>query len=185
MSHRYYFLKIEKLFIEKARKCLSEQGLHELCVSNNIKPEIYNWGNVVFEFGSSYEFSTDIESNSLPLFDSQDMQSMYCDYDPRICSEENFMSAIEFSKNKICSLYKNLNDENYNDIFALDTSHYGRMKRHIRDYYIWWNKLNVLNLDKNVDKITDSWLYEHDIFELVHQYKKFDWEKYDLIFMGW
>ena len=56
---------------------------------------------------------------------------------------------------------------------------------HLKDYKLWWTRLNALNLNKEEECICGGWLYEHQIFELVRLYKTIDFEKYDLLFLGW
>lgn len=39
--------------------------------------------------------------------------------------------------------------------------------------------------DENEPRLTDSWLYEHTIFELVRLYKSIDWDKHCVLFYGY
>ena len=50
---------------------------------------------------------------------------------------------------------------------------------------LFWLK-DCLNLDENQKyNITNDCLYEHLMFELVHQLKTIDFEKYDIVECGW
>ena len=62
-----------------------------------------------------------------------------------------------------------------------------KYEEHIKDYNSWWRThwRNAFNLDENDECICNSWLYEHQIFELVRLYKTIDFEKYDLVFLGY
>jgi hypothetical protein len=50
---------------------------------------------------------------------------------------------------------------------------------------MWWERLRAINLDPEDECITNSWLYEHQIFELVRLYKTIDWDNKCLLFYGW
>ena len=58
------------------------------------------------------------------------------------------------------------------------------VKSKVREWNNGWG-IKPYDLEENQMSIVRSWLYEYEIFELVHILKAVDWKKYDLIFMGW
>lgn len=189
MGYRNYLYKVKKKDIEKIRnmslKELEEKygdkneenyvSMHDLLDSSHSKR--------IFEFGKLYWDDTivRIHETGEELFTDKEAQERFEDYDPYLVGKEALEVAIEIYTNKIKEMYKNLNDEV--DNAETDKEKISFYKKHIQEYMIWWKQNMVIDLEK--EPITQSWLYEHLIFELVHLYKTIDFKKYDLIFLGW
>lgn len=44
----------------------------------------------------------------------------------------------------------------------------------------------IINMNpQNKSAVSDAWLYEYEIFNLVHIYKTMDWDKYIMVITGW
>ena len=90
------------------------------------------------------------------------------------------LNAIEYNKKKIIDFYSEL--LNKDDIEG--QTQLERLNRHCKVYKRWWEN-DIIDLNKNSKNVTSSWLYEHEIFNLVAKYKSFDNKKHSLLFMGW
>jgi hypothetical protein len=59
-----------------------------------------------------------------------------------------------------------------------------KMINHIKNFESEWTYLTPFDLDDGTLKITSSWKYEYEIFDLVRIYKSFDWKKNVMIYYG-
>lgn len=138
----------------------------------------------IFEFGKLYwdDTAERIYACGQPLFDKEETQRYFQDYEPYMMSKEGILTAIEIYKAKVINYYKSLlvDDKDYK---ALTSS--GKMKEHVDDMLFWWEKMHVLDLDENRETISGSWKFEHQIFELVRLYKSIDWKEKCLLFYGY
>lgn len=150
--------------------------------------------NIFFEFGKYYENDDNICNLGTPLFLNPDTQKSFKEYNPYVVGKEAVFSAIEHNRKKIVDWYNSLlmtqeeYDESCKPYFCDSTKQEDRIKAHlIRQKEEWQNNFNILaiNTDMKSPKIVNSWLYEYEIFELVHQLKIMDWEKNTLVFYGW
>ena len=147
----------------------------------------------IFEFGKLYYEDTDekIYNHGEPLFSINDTQEYFEDYQPYRMGKDGLMEAIKIYEQKIISYYEDLLKDGAvqilpfgievprNDITSVD-----KLKNHTEDQLRQW-KWGAINLDENNDEISSSWLYEHQIFELVRLYKSIDWDKKTLLFYGY
>lgn len=146
------------------------------------------------EFGKYYENANNIYNLGKPLFENKDTQEHFEDYEPYVIGIDAVLCAIEDYRQKIIKWYKELlmPQKEYEEVHPF----YGlkkqtqdeRIKNHITNQLgEWENRFNFLpiNTDMDSNKIVRSWLYEYEIFELVHQMKIMDWEKNTLVFYGW
>lgn len=61
---------------------------------------------------------------------------------------------------------------------------FDKLKENVEEKLFWLE--DCLNLDENQKyNITNDCLYEHSMFELIHQLKTIDFKKYDIIECGW
>lgn len=148
----------------------------------------------VYEFGKLYYEDTAerIYSHGKPLFASKEAQDAFSDYNPYRMGKDGMLEAIEIYKQKIIDHYKGLFEDgavqvlpfgieiNREDIKSTD-----KLIESARDQLLWWEKLGVIDLDESHEAISKSWLYEHQIFELVRLYKTIDWNKKCLLFYGY
>lgn len=148
----------------------------------------------IFEFGKLYYDDTAerIYEKGVPLFDNAETRDYYSDYDPAIVGKEAIKEAIEIYRGKIINYYKGMLKDGeimQTPLFGIeikrdDIKSIDKVCRHIEDELHWWGK-GALNLDEDEPRLTDSWLYEHTIFELVRLYKSIDWDKHCVLFYGW
>lgn len=211
MGYRHYFYEVDKSKIEGIRKCKTEQELYDFCIANGIECSkyedddeisfycpLYRLGKELFEFGKHYENASDIYEHGDSLFTSDELKERYQDYGAIICDEKAILCAIEWQKQRIIKNYENLVNNTFTNEYArwrypkdIDDKelHYQRLLNHCKEYLDYWKPdfecYEVINTNKEDDCVTNSWLYEHTIFDLVRIYKTFDWENKCLLFMGW
>lgn len=200
MGYRLYLYQVEKAFVEKTRECKTHDEFVKLCknyfpdkdnIVNEFEDEdecdyvsLWEIGKEIFEFGKNYENYEEICEHGSSLFSNRDIEEYYEDHDHLVLTEEGLLCAIEWQKNKIISMYKDLMREKSEDKFNKMTQEQ-RFKMHASDYLSWWEHGFVLDLKKSKPNVSASWLYEHTIFDLVRIYKTFDWNKYCLMLIGW
>lgn len=148
----------------------------------------------IFEFGKLYwdDTADRIYSHGMPLFSNAETQSEFDDYRPYRMGKDGLLQAIQIYQNKVISYYEGLLVDGavqrlpfgisieLEDIKSID-----KLVEHIQDEIKWWKILGVLDLDEGNERISKSWLYEHQVFELVRLYKSIDWDKKCLLFYGW
>ena len=187
MGYRHYLYTIPKKNVEEVRK-LNLKEIKER-YGNKEDDGYLNFEDVlkdmkcIFEYGKLYWDDTveRIHSTGEQLFLEKEVQENWSDFDIYLVGKEALKVSIEIYERKIKEMYKNLNKE-VEDAQTFEDK-YELCKRHINDYQCWWERLKVIDLEK--DAICQSWLYEHLIFELVHLYKTIDFEEYDLVFLGY
>lgn len=147
----------------------------------------------IFEFGKLYYEDTDekIYSHGEPLFSINDTQEYFEDYQPYRMGKDGLLEAIKIYEEKIINYYEDLLKDGAVQILPFgievprdDIKSVGKLKEHAEDMVRRW-KWGAINLDEDRDAITTSWLYEHQIFELVRLYKAIDWDKKCLLFYGY
>ena len=103
-----------------------------------------------------------------------------------VCAEHYKQNAAKWWRNIITSI--DMTDDEIKE----DWKNYPEGRPNIKERLEWHvreleNKhIDVLDTDiKDKYHITTSWVYEYTMFELVHLYKTIDWNKYDLIWLGY
>lgn len=149
----------------------------------------------IFEFGKLYfeDTAERIYETGRPLFDNKDIQEYFADYQPYIVTKEALKIAIEIYEQKIINYYKGLfeKDEKLCEPFfripfdKIDKSIQEKCVEHCRNQLSEWLRGFAINKSEKDEKLTNSWQYEYEIFELLRLYKTFDFNKYDLLFYGW
>ena len=193
MGYRHYLYEIDKPFAEKIRKCKSVDDFISLVKRE--KPEIveyddgndyvplYNLGRKIFEFGIYYENADEMYKHGDILFYASALNEWYEDYGAILIDEEGLKCAIDWNRNHVIGMYEDLLREKSIDEWN-QRSQLDRLISNAESYLYWW-KANPADMDKSHDRIVDSWLYEHEFFELVRIYKTFDWESKAMMFIGW
>lgn len=192
MGYRHYFYAIPKKQIEEIRNCKTneefcdwaeEAGYYvERYEGENPYAPVYEFGREIHEFGKYVDWAFDMQRKNESIFASDELKERYSDYDPVICSKDDFLAAIDNYKQKIISYLEGCLEEE-----ECSTSEQ-KCVLDVKDrLYEWKNpfKYGGVDIDDDRTLITTSWLYEYAIFELVRQYKTFDWENDCLILLGW
>lgn len=103
-----------------------------------------------------------------------------------VCAEHYKQNTIKWWDNIIKSM--DMTDEEIEE----DWKNYPEGRPNIKDRLIYHlrdlenNYIDILDTKpEHKYHITTSWSYEYTMFELVHLYKTIDWNKYDLIWLGY
>lgn len=147
----------------------------------------------IFEFGKLYYEDTAerIYKHGVPLFDIEDTQEYFEDYAIYRMGKDGLLEAIKIYEQKIIKHYEDLLKDGAVQILPFgielprdDIKSVDKLKEHAEDMLRWW-QWGAINLNEDSDAISSSWLYEHQIFELVRLYKAIDWSKKCLLFYGY
>ena len=211
MGYRHYLYKIKKETVKALQnKTVDElweeftpqhdkDFYYEMLKKYGEEKKYINIHNIpqeeIFEFGKLYwdDTAERIYNTGKPLFENEEIQKHFEEECPYIVTKEALKIAIEIYKEKIINYYKNLfveNDKLHDPFFHIPI---GEVKKpiqekcveHCRQMLSEWVKNFAINEDEKEEKLTNSWLYEYEIFELLRLYKTFDFNKYDLLFYGW
>lgn len=210
MGYRHYFYTADIAECDAVENMTYEEFKEHIKVNRPKAYEVYKYSDddveewidihkafgqtEIFEFGKLYYDDTAdrIYSHGKPLFSVKETQDCFCDYNPYRMGKDGLREAIEIYKEKIIRFYKGVLTDgavqtlpfgieiNRDDIKSLD-----KIISHVNDEIMWWEKIGAIDLDEGNERISKSWLYEHQIFELVRLYKFIDWEKKCLLFYGW
>ena len=121
----------------------------------------------------------------------EETQKCFEDYCPYVMGKDAMLEAIDIYKAKIINYYKSLivdgDTKEFSYFYDIEPDEIKNVEvtRHITDILYHWDRMGVVNIDLDYDRISDSWMYEHQIFELVRLYKSIDWENKCLLFYGW
>ena len=205
MGYRHYFClvdieecdKVEHMsYNEFAKYCAKK---HPDSIEND-DDENFVWfpetlgQEEVFGFGKLYYDDTAerIYSHGRPLFALKETQDAFFEYKPYRMGKDGMLEAIEIYKQKIIDHYKGLFEDGAVQILPFgieikrdEIKSTDKLIDAARDQLLWWEKLGVIDLDESHEAISKSWLYEHQIFELVRLYKSIDWDKKCLLFYGY
>lgn len=202
MGRRYYFYLVDEEEAEKVRDLSYEElcgYLEEHCpeaVEKEVRSdgevktylmffrifpreEIYCFGNLHFS-----NIAERIRSKGEPLFRNKSTQEYFEEDDPFIIGKEGMLEAIECFKDKTLSYYQEILKVFKGEIFVEDSFIPSLEFELIRKISCWSEK-HFFNTDPDSKKLTNTWLYEYEIFNLMHQYKTIDWDKKALLFYGW
>lgn len=161
---------------------------------------IYDMGERLHEFGKLY-FDNDtyeaITTNSQDFFKKgSELEDEYEDFEAKIVGEDALRAVAECYLNKALNCYKDLlktpeellkekEEKGEPTLWVDESSVENKLKADVKEK-IWWLSHNPLNLNKDEKySISNSWLYEYNMFELAHQLKVIDFNKYDIIECGW
>lgn len=190
MGYRQYLYQVDKKFVEHIRACKTNEEYGNVFKANVVGYEdedeyypVYKLGKELFEFGKYYENSDEMYKHGDSLFSSEELNERYYDYGPIVIDKEGLLCAIEWQSKKVTSFYEDLMREKSANKYD-DRNQFDRLLEHASDYLRWW-KFGACDLKENSDRVANSWLYEHTIFDLVRIYKTFDWDNYCMIFAGW
>lgn len=203
MGYRHYLYIVPRKTVEDIKDMsvsdLEEHMNYDSCLLDEevsvfeiVKDVIMK--NIFFEFGKYYENAKNIYKLGKPLFSNADTQNRFCEYVPYVVERDAVLCAIEDYRQKVIDWYKGLlqSQEEY------DASHKPWERSHLKQeqrihHHLknkldeWENSCGLLPYDTNEEseQIVRSWLYEYEVFELVHRLKTMDWENNTLVFCGW
>lgn len=200
MGYRHYMYKISK----KTVKQIENKDYDYLSKKYNYE---WNYGTEefdldifrlpmerIYEFGKLYYDDTAerIYKYGKPMFQKKVMEKVE-DYNPYVIPKEALLEAITIYTEKVRKYYNGLLEDGETLVGFLgietqkETSKEEKWKRHIEQQIQEWSGQfgPPYNLKEETDYIVSSWKYEYALFELVRLYKTIDFNKYDLVFLGY
>ena len=203
MGYRHYFYLVDKKDVELVKDKTYEE-LMQIAKTYGVdvdEDEDYFYFNdgkfmnktEIYEFGKLYwdDTAARIYSKGIPLFTSPETQKHFDDYRPYVMGKDAMLEAIEIYKAKIINYYKSLivdgDTKEFSYFYDIEPDEIKNVEvtRHITDILYHWDRMGVIDTDLDYERISNSWMYEHQIFELVRLYKSIDWENKCLLFYGW
>lgn len=194
MGYRQYLYEVDRALADRIKKCKTNNEF--VSVIESVMPNIvsryddeepyvplYDIGKEIFGFGKYYENSNEMYAHGDSLFSSAELNKKYSDYGAIIIDEEGIKSAIDWNQQHVIKMYEDLLREKSIEQFD-ERSQLERLKDNADTYLKYW-KLGPANMDKKNPRLSRSWLYEHEYFDLIRIYKTFDWENKAMMFMGW
>lgn len=200
MGYRHYLYAIPKKQIAEIQACKTNSDLIDFAKRYGYNVDYdatdsgegwippYDIGTELYELGKHSEISHELESEKICVFTSEELKNMYDGYGFALLSKDDFIAIIESYRQNIVSYFQNLLELQKYPIIPSKSTIEEQWKYYIEDKLERWQGKwgsTPLNLEENTDRITNSWLYEYSIFELVRLYKTFDWENDNLVLMGW
>lgn len=195
MSYNYHLVALDKSIFNKIHDLTSEQ--FSIYLSNVNKGEKFdNFWSVVLSRqlydlgGLSDEIYDYIMENTDELFTQESTCEEFYDYTLKVANK-NVLSEI-------INIYQKETQKYYQSFFkpnVLGKKSYANMSiddiAEDRKKELFWMLYHhcispTINLEENQPTIlTSSWDYEYAVFNLVHIFKTFDWEKDVLLICGW
>lgn len=195
MSHRFYLVSMPR---EVYLKIMPAKNLTEL--DTILKSLGYPKGHPhdeddVLDYDefaiTEYEFGSNFWDEAEKII--ADCEATWCISDlfhedkasaPHVVKEHTLKTIINVIKENIIDYYKGL-------LKGDDATRYAMMRTHVEDTIKEWEPefrpdiMSPINFNQKDEKLTNSWRYEYNIWELVRLYKSFDFEKNVLLFVGW
>ena len=121
MGYRYHFYEVQKIQIEEIQKCKTNKDWCDFARRNGYRTEYLDYDEddyfppycirkELYDFGKYVDFADDMQSKNSSIFTSDDLKNRYEYYSPVICSQEDFLKAIESYRNNIVNYFKGLLD---------------------------------------------------------------------------
>lgn len=192
MGYRNYLYIVDKKKLNKARK-MSASELWELVGGKTELDEDIDtpWiGDVLdkleaeefMELGKYLDYTNEIQSFLKPLFRNKLVHNDYnCETECMLVKPEILQKIATIFKEKAKNYYKSLLEEKSPNI--LDTRpQLERCTEDIRIKLTWLESLDAL--PNNKWTISDTWLYEYEMFNILHLMRIFNPKKQALIWIG-
>ena len=193
LNEFYKFVAQSKNVKEEARK----RAVKILSENEASWFDITNLGEEIHDFGKLYgdELYEAITTGGKPLFKkNSELDEEFEYHNALIVGKEALKQAALTYLNKTVKSYEELlktpeqlkKKEEWR-LFTDERSVEDKLKTYVEEKLFYLRKSNKpLDFDENKKyKLTNAWLYEYNMFELVHQYKTIDFNKYDIVEFGW
>lgn len=200
MGYRHYLYAIPKSQVVEIQACKTANDLTEFAKrygypydKDDGRLSLYKVGKELYELGKHSEIGFKLESERPSLFTSDDLKERYSDYGFALLTKDDFKAVIEAYRQKIVDWFKSLieikDSSKFTAEFTKEQYQFEMLKREVQDKIDSWSGkyfgISPIDLNDDKERITGDWSYEYAIFELVRVYKSFDWEKNELVLVGW
>lgn len=191
MGYRHYMYLISKEVCKEVKnmkyeELVSKYGEDEYFSLHDLeKKEIYNFGKLYWDDTSERIYRT-----GTPMF-NEDVMKKVDDYVPYLVGKEGLEVAIDIYRKKTEDFYRGLEIDGDVKIgfmgieLPIDITKQEKVDKFLQEQIRGWSAGNIYNLDQNNEDIVNSYKYEYQIFELVRLYKSIDFNKFNILFMGW
>ncbi len=172
MSFRSYLSVIDNSKLKEI-KDLSLNDIYRFFNTDNVVDFIFKF-EIIFEFGSYSDYDEYILKNSSSVFSNKEAKEKLAECYLRKISEKQFLNLIEKIRQNIGEYFDKLSSDER------------RIRKYIENKKTKWNEsiLVPYNLNKKTKNIIDDDSLEYNIFELINIYKKIDFTKQTLLFIG-
>lgn len=192
MGYRNYLYIADKKLVNKIRKMTKE----ELWKLTDTKPfdndETYPyWGDIldkanretVFEMGKYIDYRDKLKPFLKPLFRDKAIHKYYNEENECMLAKPEILQVLAtIYKEKVQAHYNSLLQEKSPDEFDTSTQ-FERCLDSVRSTLRWSEYLD--KLPNNKWQICNSWLYEHEVFNILYLMRVFNPKKQCLIFVGY
>lgn len=174
---------------KEAQRCIDKNNFEDFYVG------VYDFGEQLHEFGKLYFDANTYEAitlNGQDLFKKgSELAEVYEEFDAKIVGKEALIAVAKCYKDKVIKNYEDsllspeqLKQKYPNEHFLDKREVVDKLKENVEEQLFWLEDCLNLN-EKQKYNITNDCLYEHSMFELVHQLKTIDFKKYSIIECGW
>jgi len=116
MGYRHYFHSVPKTEIAEIKQCKTNEEFCSWAKSKDYSRDdefvsVYNIGKELYELGKYVDWAFEMQENNESIFGDKGLEEMYSDYCPVICTQEDFLIAINKYKENVVKYYKGLLDE--------------------------------------------------------------------------
>lgn len=172
MSFRSYLSVIDKSKLKEIKN-LSLNDIYKFFNVDNVVDFIFKFERI-FEFGSYSNYDEYILKNSSYIFNNEEVKEELEEYYCRKISEKQFLNLIEKVRQDVGEYFNELSENEK------------KYRKHIENKKTKWNETILVpyNLNKETKNIIDDDFLEYNIFELINIYKRIDFTKQTLLFIG-
>lgn len=191
MGYRNYLYIADKKQLNKICKMTKEE-LWEISGEKPFDDEPFPyWSNVLkkanaeeaFEMGKYIDYRDKLKPFLKPLFRNKAAHEYYNEENECMLAKPEILQTMAtIYKEKVQAHYKNLQQEKSLDEFDTSTQ-LERCLDSVRSTLAWSQYLD--KLPNNKWNICGSWLYEHEVFNILYLMRVFNPKKQSLIFAGY
>ena len=168
MGYIHYFYSVPKTRIEEIKKCKTNDEFCSWAESKGYEVEryegehpycaVYKLGKEIYEFGKHVDWAFKMQEKNESIFDSEELKEEYVDYQPVLCSRDDFLFAINTYKQNIINFYKGLLEEDNQNKIPIEQRHKNHIKNQLSE---WENSFGLCPIDTNLERetINRSWIY--------------------------
>jgi len=194
MGYRNYLYVVDKKRFNQFRKLNIEQmwdvvGRDKAWCEKALESAPDHWElrqaiglKEIFEFGKYVDFRDRIKKYLKPAFKDKEINRQYNEEEEfLIAKPEIIRECMTIYKEKVEEYYKDLLNEKSSNEYD-DRSQLMRLLADARSHLSWAKFLD--DLPENEWNLGGGWLYEHEVFTLMHIARIFNPKKYTLLWLG-